>query len=300
MDIAEAGDATAVAAENAETVESSDAGEADAPEGAGEPQDPTAGAEAGADDEREPHPEAAGDGNAVGRRPGAAQPQHGGSPTGAPDPAGRQGLLYPLKQLGKARQLVLVMPRTWTGTVATMEGYELGPHGWGRVLGPRPARVGRTGMIAAARRLAGSGTTPAGTFPLSLAFGLEPDPGARLPYVHVTSEDHWWVADPSSPHYNELRMGASGGFLTREGGRRGSERIAAHPQEYAYAVVIDFNRPYPDRRLGACIALRGSTGLSTDGSVALEQEALIELLRWLDPDQEPVITMAPERVISQY
>jgi L,D-peptidoglycan transpeptidase YkuD (ErfK/YbiS/YcfS/YnhG family) len=208
--------------------------------------------------------------------------------------------VYPLKNLGNSGQVVLVTSRSWTGTVARLEAYERGTHGWGRVLGPVPARVGRTGMIPGPRRVAGSGTTPAGTFPLRSAFGLEPDPGTLLPYVHVTSEDHWWVADPSSPHYNQLREGTSGGFLTREAGRRGSERIAARPQEYAYAVVVDFNRPFPNRRLGACLSVRVATGLSTDGSVAVERESLIQLLRWLDPQQQPVITMAPERVVSQY
>jgi len=193
-----------------------------------------------------------------------------------------------------------VTSRSWTGTQARLEGYQDGPRGWQSVLGPLPARVGRTGMIAAERRIAGSGTTPAGTFPLSFAFGLEPDPGTALPYVHVTSDDDWWVADPLSPHFNTLRSAAEGGFTARTTGSNASQRIAAYPAEYAYAVVIDFNRPYPVRTRGAGVFLRVSTGLSTDGSVAADREALVELLRWLDPDQNPVITLAPERVIAQY
>jgi L,D-peptidoglycan transpeptidase YkuD (ErfK/YbiS/YcfS/YnhG family) len=226
--------------------------------------------------------------------PGEVAGAHDGEATG------RNALLYPLKHLGGARQLILVMPRSWTGTLARLEAYENGLNGWQRVIGPVQARVGRTGMISAPRRVAGSGTTPAGTFPLTMAFGLEPDPGTALPYVHVTSEDHWWVADPSSAHYNELRLGAAGGFLAREFGNRGSKRIAAHPTEYAHALVIDFNRPFPDRRQGACVSLRVSTGLSTDGSVAVDRDVLVEILRWLDPAKQPMITMAPERVVSQY
>jgi L,D-peptidoglycan transpeptidase YkuD (ErfK/YbiS/YcfS/YnhG family) len=209
-------------------------------------------------------------------------------------------LPYPLKHLGTARQLILVTSHSWTGTQAKVEAYEDGAGGWIRALGPVPARVGRTGMIAAERRIAGSGTTPAGTFELTLAFGLEPDPGTAMPYVHVTSQDHWWVTDPLSPHYNELRLAEAGGFLAKEGGKRGSKRIAAHPTEYAQALAIDFNRPYPVRTRGAGICLRVSTGLSTDGSVAVERDVLLDLLRWLDPELDPVITMAPERVVYQY
>jgi L,D-peptidoglycan transpeptidase YkuD (ErfK/YbiS/YcfS/YnhG family) len=209
-------------------------------------------------------------------------------------------LPYPLKYLGSAAQLVLVTSRSWTGTQARLEAYENGPEGWQRMLGPVPARVGRTGMIPAERRIAGSGTTPAGTFPLSLALGLEPDPGTAMPYQHLTSGDQWWVGDPFSQHYNNLRSQAEGGFLPRESGRRASKLLAARPVEYAYAVVVDFNRPYPVRTRGAGVFLRVSNGLSTDGSVALEREDLLELLRWLDPERGPVITLAPERVVGQY
>jgi L,D-peptidoglycan transpeptidase YkuD (ErfK/YbiS/YcfS/YnhG family) len=209
-------------------------------------------------------------------------------------------LPYPLKNLGRAGQLVLVTSSAWTGTQARMEVYEDGPGGWERRLGPVLARVGRTGMIPAERRIAGSGTTPAGTFALTFAFGLEPDPGTALPYAHVTSPDHWWVCDPTSAHYNNLRMGPEGGFAAKESGSRASRRIVAHPDEYAYALVIDFNRPYPVRTRGSGIFLRVTTRRSTDGSVAVDRDDLVELLRWLDPERDPVITLAPERVVAQY
>jgi L,D-peptidoglycan transpeptidase YkuD (ErfK/YbiS/YcfS/YnhG family) len=165
-------------------------------------------------------------------------------------------LPYPLKHLGPAGQLVLVTSRSWTGTQAQLEGYENGPGGWRLILGPVPVRIGRTGMIPAVRRIAGSGTTPAGTFSLSLALGLQPDPGTAMPYLQITSPDQWWVGDPFSPHYNELRAAQEGGFLPRESGRRASKLLAAFPVEYAHAVVVDFNRPYPVRTRGAGVFLR--------------------------------------------
>lgn len=242
-----------------------------------------------------PEPGSAGAGAA---QLGEAEPAR--APSG-PAQADRRGVLpFPLKNLGPARQVVLVTSRSWTGTQARLEGYENGENGWELRIGPVAARVGRTGMIPEGRRVAGSGTTPAGTFPLSLAFGIEPDPGTAMPYVCVASDDYWWVGDPASPHYNNLRTGSEGGFTARESGNRASERLAARPQEYAYALVIDFNRPYSVRTRGSGIFIRVTNGLSTDGSVAVERAHLLELLAWLDPDARPVITMAPERVISQY
>jgi L,D-peptidoglycan transpeptidase YkuD (ErfK/YbiS/YcfS/YnhG family) len=224
-------------------------------------------------------------------------------PDDQPEPAGGAAagrpLPYHLKHLGRAGQLIVVTSRSWTGTQARLEAYAQTLDGWRLALEPVPARVGRTGMISADRRVAGSGTTPAGTFPLTMAFGLEPDPGTRMPYLHVTS-DEWWVGDPASPHYNQPRAAGEGGFHPTERGRRASRRIAAHPDHYPYALVVDFNRPYPVRTRGAGIFVRVSTGLSTDGSVAIERDALLALLGWLDPGLHPVITMAPERVVDQY
>lgn len=224
-----------------------------------------------------------------------------GGPDASPEQNGSRGLLpFPLKHIGRAGQVVIVTSRSWVSTQAVLQAFEEGPHGWIRTFGPLPARVGRMGMIPAHRRMQGSGTTPAGTFPLTMAFGLEEDPGTRLPYVHVTSPDHWWVADPVSPHYNTLRLAEDGGFRASESGQSGSERISAHPFEYRMALVVDFNRPQPMRKRGAGIFVRGDTGQSTEGSVGLDNEALTGLLRWLDPTQRPVITIAPERAITQY
>lgn len=219
---------------------------------------------------------------------------------GGADESPRGVLPFPLKYLGPARQVVIITARTWTSTQARLEAFENGSQGWSCVCGPYPARVGRTGMIPADRRVQGSGTTPAGTFTLTMAFGLEPDPGGLLPYAHITSPDHWWVADPGSPHYNTLRLREQGGFRPTESGRRGSERIAAHPAEYEHAVVVDFNRPSPVRTRGSGIFVRTSTGLATDGSVTVGRDALLMLLGWLDPTRHPVITIAPERSIAQY
>jgi L,D-peptidoglycan transpeptidase YkuD (ErfK/YbiS/YcfS/YnhG family) len=227
----------------------------------------------------------------------------GAGPTGAgaeTEESHRGVLPFPLKYLGNAGQLILVTSRSWSGTQARLEAFEDGSQGWTCVIGPVPARIGHTGMIPGDRRLQGSGTTPAGTFPITEAFGIQPDPGTLLPYAQITSEDHWWVCDPVSVHYNTLRLGAQGGFRVREDGRRGSERLAAHPEEYPYALVVDFNRPTPDRRRGAGIFLRASRGVATDGGIGVDIDVLLALLRWLDPARHPVTTLAPERSAAQF
>ncbi len=230
-----------------------------------------------------------------GADPGLTAP----SPDDGPEDAPRGLLPFPLKRIGDARQVVIVTARSWTSTQARLEAYEQDRNGWTRVI-DSPARVGRTGMVPAERRIQGSGTTPAGTFPLTVAFGLQPSPDSPMPYAHITSEDLWWVADPSSQYYNTLRVGEHGGFRCTESGRSGSERLLGRDPEYDYVVVIDFNRPRPVRSRGSGIFVRISNGLATDGSVAVDRLVLVELLRWLNPALHPVITIAPERSVAMF
>lgn len=231
-----------------------------------------------------------------GADPGRAAP----SPEAGSEDAPRGVLPFPLKRIGDARQVMIVTARSWTSTQARLEAYELDASGWTCRIGPVPARVGRTGMIPADRRLQGSGTTPAGTFALTMAFGLEPLEDTLMPYAQITSDDHWWVADPSSQHYNALRHGEQGGFRCTESGRAASERLVSHRPEYDHVLVIDFNRPRPLRSRGSGIFVRIGNGLATDGGVSVDRLVLLEVLRWLNPALRPVITIAPERSISSF
>jgi L,D-peptidoglycan transpeptidase YkuD (ErfK/YbiS/YcfS/YnhG family) len=213
---------------------------------------------------------------------------------------GQHGSLpFRVSRLGNSGQLLIVSCASWNSTHAVLEAYERDGESWSRVLEPVEARIGSTGMVEAERRRQGTGTTPAGMFTLTEAFGLAPDPGTALPYSHVTSSDHWWVCDPGSPHYNQLRLSTAGGFRPTDTGRRASERIVDHAPEYDHVVVVDFNRPHPDRSLGSGIFIRGGVTLPTDGGVGIAPENVLRLLAWLDPARRPVVTIGTERFLAE-
>jgi L,D-peptidoglycan transpeptidase YkuD (ErfK/YbiS/YcfS/YnhG family) len=205
-----------------------------------------------------------------------------------------------LRHLGDAGQVVIVSCPSWASTHGVLEAYERVGEDWSCILEPAEVRIGRTGLVDAARRRQGSGTTPAGTFPLTEAFGLTPISETAMPYSLVVSVDHWWVCDPGSPYYNRLRMSSQGGFRPTTSGRRASERICEHTGEYEHVVVVDFNRPYPNRKAGAGIFIRSGLTLPTDGGVGTAPENVVRLLSWLDPVRRPVIRIGTERSISDY
>jgi L,D-peptidoglycan transpeptidase YkuD (ErfK/YbiS/YcfS/YnhG family) len=205
-----------------------------------------------------------------------------------------------LRHTGASRQVLVVTSASWRTTWAQLRGYEKRDGRWRLVMGPIPARVGYSGMRAAAGRVQGDGTTPAGTFRVTSAFGIKADPGTDLPYWRIRSRDQWWVGDRKSRFYNQPRWGSAGGYRRTERGVDGSERLISYPTQYAYSAVIDFNRPDPVVGRGSGIFLHVNGRGSTAGCVSVSSASMIRILRWLDPAKQPKITIAPAAVVTSY
>lgn len=153
-------------------------------------------------------------------------------------------------------------------------------------------RVGYGGIADGATRRQGTGTTPAGTYTMTEAFGHEAAPVTAMPYRVVQAGD-WWVQDNGSAFYNTFRPGILGGFATTRSGDNGSELLTDYRTEYAHAVVIDFNRP-PDvqaRRRGAGIFLHVHGTGATAGCVSIAKGRMETVLSYLKPGDR--ITIVP-------
>jgi L,D-peptidoglycan transpeptidase YkuD (ErfK/YbiS/YcfS/YnhG family) len=211
-----------------------------------------------------------------------------------------------LAHVGDAQQLLVVVGTG--GTYATLHAYQLEDQGWREVVPPMAARIGYGGWAWAAHRVQGTGTTPVGTFTLTEAFGLAPDPGAKLPYLRAGKNDYW-AGDKRDPRtYNLWEPAAVSGRTWRTGQ---SERLSSFPVQYAYAVVVDFNRPAPATVVwnaahreyvtsrparvgrGSAIFLHVNGRGSTAGCVSVTRIHLVGILHWLDPSKRPRIVMAP-------
>jgi L,D-peptidoglycan transpeptidase YkuD (ErfK/YbiS/YcfS/YnhG family) len=187
------------------------------------------------------------------------------------------------------------------GSYATVTGWEREQtrereqaHGavWRETFSTARARVGANGVVGGARRRQGTSTTPSGTYRMTRAFGVGRDPGTALPYHHVTADD-WWVEDPDSAYYNQLRGAAEGGFPLTESGDHASEHLIDYPVQYHNAVVVDFNTHPAVRGRGAGIFLHdlGPAEGATTGCVAVPRATLTAIMRWLDPARRPVIVI---------
>jgi L,D-peptidoglycan transpeptidase YkuD (ErfK/YbiS/YcfS/YnhG family) len=104
-----------------------------------------------------------------------------------------------------------------------------------------------------------------------------------LPYF-LAGRDDWWDENPASPAYNRhVRSPASPGG--------DSENLWGAGAVYAHAVVINYNTDPVVQGAGSGFFLHVSSGYPTAGCVAINLRVLNEIMRWLAPDEHPVISI---------
>ncbi|WP_232715563.1 L,D-transpeptidase family protein [Gordonia metallireducens] len=183
---------------------------------------------------------------------------------------------------GPTSQMIVVTAPKASDTTATLTAFEKGADGsWKPVpgLGPAKAYLGSLGMGEPQDNVP---RTPEGTFPLDQAFGRQENPGTKMPYLKVDTQD-WWDSDPKSPTYNtHVRQPQSPGG--------DSENLYNSGPVYDYAVNIAHN---PERTPGKATAmfLHVTNDQPTLGCVAVERELMKKILVWLDPAKSPKITI---------
>jgi L,D-peptidoglycan transpeptidase YkuD (ErfK/YbiS/YcfS/YnhG family) len=117
-------------------------------------------------------------------------------------------------------------------------------------------------------------------------YGVLPDPGVRFAYHRLVCGD-WWDGDSRSPSYNRFRHVRCGARPPFSGG----EPMWTYTTAYRHLAVIGFNAAPRLPHRGSAIFLHASTGRATAGCVSLPLPQLVSILRRLDPDAQPVISI---------
>lgn len=168
-------------------------------------------------------------------------------------------------------QLVIVQSN---GTRATVTMHELQDGVWTEIL-RTDGFVGSKGVGEASEF---TSATPQGTFPLYFAFGINPDPGTKVPYLQVDEYDYW-VGDSSSPLYNQYARADS----DTDWDKSESERIIDYPTAYGYCLFIGYNiEGVPGK--GSCFFLHCSNGRPTAGCVSVPESDMAFILRNIGED----------------
>jgi L,D-peptidoglycan transpeptidase YkuD (ErfK/YbiS/YcfS/YnhG family) len=189
------------------------------------------------------------------------------------------------------RQVVVVSAASWRSTVGIARLYARVVGGRWHLVATYSARLGYGGLVAGTRRVQGTGTTPAGSYSMTTAFGIKANPGTSLRYTKV-DDDQWWVEDRTSRYYNQMRRASLGGFHVTTAGYNGSEHLARMGSQYDHVVVVDFNM-HPVVGRGAGIFLHAFGRGATAGCVALPYRNMTATMRWLKASLHPRIIIGP-------
>jgi L,D-peptidoglycan transpeptidase YkuD (ErfK/YbiS/YcfS/YnhG family) len=178
--------------------------------------------------------------------------------------------------------------------VAWLALWENRGSGWTDVGGSIPCVVGKKGVAPPGQKREGDGRTPSGVYRIGTAFGYEPTIETGLDYRQATSND-FWIDDPESPQYNR--------WVTGKPEAKSFEKLRRDDDAYKYAAVIEYNTDPVVPGAGSAIFLHvwNSPKGSTEGCVAVLDQNLEYLLRWLDRRNNPVIVITePDRWIGTH
>ena len=187
----------------------------------------------------------------------------------------------------RPRQVITVEAASSRSTWAVLRAWSWSRDHYVEVDAPTIANVGLHGVGPTREDL---DRTPVGVFGLTQAFGNQTTNGTKLPYFRAGPDD-WWDENPNSPAYNRhVRSEVSPGG--------DSENLYDAGAAYAHAVVINYNTNPVVKSAGSGFFLHVSMGYHTAGCVAINSRVLNVIMRWLRPDERPVISIAVGRAAT--
>ncbi len=201
-----------------------------------------------------------------------------------------KNLASSLQTVGSNKQLILVTTNGYNTSSADIRTFEKNSKGqWVPVITTK-GYIGKYGFATAAAMREGGKRSPIGKYSIETAFGRYGNPGTKMPYRKITSDDVW-VDDPKSPLYNtwQSKKKTKGNWNSAE-----NMNISA----YTYGFVINYNTkrvPYK----GSAIFFHISSGY-TLGCTGTSRTNVVKILKWLNPKMKPVIIQAPIQELNKY
>lgn len=140
-----------------------------------------------------------------------------------------------------------------------------------------PAVVGKNGP---GKQSEGDTKTPLGTWTIGEAYGINDDPGSRVPYTKVDDDMYWCATGSNSKKYNTLIKRSD----DPDADYSEDEHIIEYTGVYNYLLDLGYNRagaPYA----GNAIFLHCWRGPDspTGGCVAVSEENMIKILQTVVP-----------------
>lgn len=181
---------------------------------------------------------------------------------------------FSCENLGNSQQLIFVESSGTSCTVSLYEKTDL----WAKKVS-YSGIVGKNGVNQKSRE--GDYCTPFGLYSLGFAFGMESFDGLNVEY-RIINSNCYWVDDPESEYYNQW-------VETDTPVWNSAEHLSDYENSYRYGIVINYNMNPVVPGAGSAIFLHCATGDYTAGCVAVPEENMTDILRWVDSGKSPLI-----------
>ena len=140
-----------------------------------------------------------------------------------------------------------------------------------------PAVIGKNGP---GKQSEGDVKTPLGTWTVGEAYGIDDDPGSRIPYTKITDEMYWCATGSNGAKYNTLLYRSD----DPDNDYSEDEHLIDYPIVYDYLLDLGYNKagaPYA----GNAIFLHcwRSPETPTGGCVAIAKENMATVLQTITP-----------------
>lgn len=187
-----------------------------------------------------------------------------------------------------SQQVLLVVADDTDAYKAKVHAYEKIDGTWQPAFNVMDAVLGSRGLAYSKKE--GDRKSPIGVFKLERCFGRVENPGTKLSYTQFFQND-FWVDDSNSELYNTFQKGPPNGRWSS------AEDLFAVGDRYKFFAVVEYNTVNPLPEAGSAIFLHiwKSQDSPTAGCTALSEENLLEIIRWLNPAQKPVLAQFPAK-----
>lgn len=192
-------------------------------------------------------------------------------------------------KLNKNKQLILVTTKDYNTNQGRLKLYEKKGK-WQQILNTK-AYIGKKGFTDMKQE--GDQKSPTGIYTISSGFGCLGNPGTKL-HFYSTSLNDVWVDDPNSNFYNtwQQKDNPNKDWLSAE---EMTHRL------YKYGIIINYNIEQISGKGSAIFIHTADSEVGfTNGCIAIKQTDLIKIMKWLNPNKNPVIIQAPKSTLTKY
>ncbi|MGF2716487.1 L,D-transpeptidase family protein, partial [Bacillus cereus] len=191
-----------------------------------------------------------------------------------------------LKTVGNNNQLILVTTNDYGTNRAKIKTFDKRNNKWYQV-SSEDGYLGKQGFAHEMSEYVNA--SPRGKYTIGTAFGRYDNPGTKLPYRKITSNDVW-VDDSNSQYYNTWQQKPVNG--------RWNSAENMNVSAYDYGFAINYNTERTPHK-GSAIFFHVSDSW-TAGCTGVSKQNVVNTLKWLDPSKNPVIVQTPESELGYY